>query len=496
MADQAPAATDICTRPLRGKELSAMMKQKGKGKKAEIRKGEAKKQNRSAASSASSAPSTTKKQRYDHAGSSAPSMLLTRAAAAKKVGSINSGDGDDAAAAKKKVGSINSGDGDDEVEIPPSSELNTEANASAKAAVAARAEADRKFNTIFKVEATGNRAIAEAKVESESASKAAADAKSAADRAIRDTTKAISANRSLTTEERTSMMQELMDGRTLVTASTPTYIAEAKAAAIAAAAAKDMADTKMKALNKAERVAKRTLAEAVDKSRAASLAAERPETAERAESVDESRAVASAAESFSGRATYVCDWAQAIQCTYPCLKPMPCQREGCDKLVHHLCQAAWEQSEGKEDNIAHLCCVHHPEYKYVGGPLKVGVAVANAEDVFSKVKVVNNIQNEGDRLKDPPELAGLKDPRPIIEYEMVAVDYFTGDLPPETIANEGGDFLMEARGGLVDNVQNVGDGLKDPPEGMDYASSSPQVDIIGDQQVDIIGDQWNLKKKK
>ena len=70
-------------------------------------------------------------------------MLLTRAAAAKKVGSINSGDGDDAAAAKKKVGSINSGDGDDEVEIPPSSELNTEANASAKAAVTARADADR-----------------------------------------------------------------------------------------------------------------------------------------------------------------------------------------------------------------------------------------------------------------------------------------------------------------------------------------------------------------
>jgi hypothetical protein len=249
-----------------------------------------------------------------------------------------------------------------------------------------------------------------------------------------------------------------------------------------------MADTKMKVLNKAERVAKRTLAEAVDKSQAASLATERPETAERAEAVDESRAVASAAESFSGRATYVCNWAQAIQCTYPCLKPMPCQREGCDKLVHHLCQAAWEQSEGKEDNIAHLCCVHHPEYKYVGGPSKVGVAVANAQDVFSKAKVVNNIQNEGDRLKDPPELAGLKDPRPIIEYEMVAVDYFTGDLPPETIANEGGDFLMEAHGGLVDNVQNVGDGLKDPPEGMDYASSSPQVDIIGDQ--------WNLNKKK
>jgi hypothetical protein len=34
--------------------------------------------------------------------------------------------------------------------------------------------------------------------------------------------------------------------------------------------------------------------------------------------------------------TYVCDWVQAIQCTYSNLKPMPCQREGCDALVHHL----------------------------------------------------------------------------------------------------------------------------------------------------------------
>ena len=31
--------------------------------------------------------------------------------------------------------------------------------------------------------------------------------------------------------------------------------------------------------------------------------------------------------------THVCDWAQAIQCTYSSLKPMPCQREGCNALV-------------------------------------------------------------------------------------------------------------------------------------------------------------------
>jgi hypothetical protein len=87
--------------------------------------------------------------------------------------------------------------------------------------------------------------------------------------------------------------------------------------------------------------------------------------------------------------TYVCNWAQAIQCTYLSLMPMPCQREGCDALVHHLCQGAWERQEGYEDTVARLCCAHHPDYKYVGAPSKVSVAVANAQDIMLKAKVVN-----------------------------------------------------------------------------------------------------------
>jgi len=81
--------------------------------------------------------------------------------------------------------------------------------------------------------------------------------------------------------------------------------------------------------------------------------------------------------------------AQAIQCTYSSLKPMPCQREGCNALVHHLCQGAWERQEGYEDTVACLCCMHHPDYKYEGVPLKVSFAVANAHDVMSKAKFVN-----------------------------------------------------------------------------------------------------------
>jgi hypothetical protein len=62
--------------------------------------------------------------------------------------------------------------------------------------------------------------------------------------------------------------------------------------------------------------------------------------------------------------SHVCNWAQAIVCKYPELAPHKCQCPDCDFLVHHLCQAAWEQREGHPDTIAHYCCLHHPQYKY------------------------------------------------------------------------------------------------------------------------------------
>jgi hypothetical protein len=50
--------------------------------------------------------------------------------------------------------------------------------------------------------------------------------------------------------------------------------------------------------------------------------------------------------------SHVCNWAQAIVYKYPELAPQKCQRPDCDFLVHHLCQAAWEQREGHPDTIA------------------------------------------------------------------------------------------------------------------------------------------------
>jgi hypothetical protein len=85
--------------------------------------------------------------------------------------------------------------------------------------------------------------------------------------------------------------------------------------------------------------------------------------------------------------SYVCNWAQAIQCTLSSLKPKPCQRERCDVLMHHLCQGEWERREGYLDTVVRLCCRHHPGYKYRCAPAKVNVA--KAQDVISKVKAVH-----------------------------------------------------------------------------------------------------------
>ncbi len=62
--------------------------------------------------------------------------------------------------------------------------------------------------------------------------------------------------------------------------------------------------------------------------------------------------------------THVCNWAQAIVCNFPEVAPQKCQHFDCVFLVHHLCQAAWEQREGHPGTITRYCCLHHPQYKY------------------------------------------------------------------------------------------------------------------------------------
>jgi hypothetical protein len=42
------------------------------------------------------------------------------------------------------------------------------------------------------------------------------------------------------------------------------------------------------------------------------------------------------------RASNICDWEKVIQCNRTALPPLKCQKDGCDILVHHLCQGNWE----------------------------------------------------------------------------------------------------------------------------------------------------------
>ena len=58
----------------------------------------------------------------------------------------------------------------------------------------------------------------------------------------------------------------------------------------------------------------------------------------------------------------VCDWAQVIACNQQ-FAPIKCHRLGCEKLVHHLCQIAWETKNKHPEHLPTVCCEHHPSKK-------------------------------------------------------------------------------------------------------------------------------------
>jgi hypothetical protein len=53
-----------------------------------------------------------------------------------------------------------------------------------------------------------------------------------------------------------------------------------------------------------------------------------------------------------------CDWSHIVPCNLPHLKPLKCTFDGCNNLVHHLCQIAFEQREGCDEIMALKCCLH------------------------------------------------------------------------------------------------------------------------------------------
>jgi len=56
-----------------------------------------------------------------------------------------------------------------------------------------------------------------------------------------------------------------------------------------------------------------------------------------------------------------CDWGHIVACNFPQLKPLKCTVDGCNKLVHHLCQIEFERREGFPETLPLKCCLHHPQ---------------------------------------------------------------------------------------------------------------------------------------
>jgi hypothetical protein len=56
-----------------------------------------------------------------------------------------------------------------------------------------------------------------------------------------------------------------------------------------------------------------------------------------------------------------CDWGNIVACNFPQLKPLKCTVNGCNMLVHHLCQIELEQKEGFSETLPLKCCLRHPQ---------------------------------------------------------------------------------------------------------------------------------------
>ncbi len=59
-----------------------------------------------------------------------------------------------------------------------------------------------------------------------------------------------------------------------------------------------------------------------------------------------------------------CDWAHAVECKHPMLKPLPCTFVGCDRPVHHVCQGLFEETYSHDHHLSVKCCLHHPNTPY------------------------------------------------------------------------------------------------------------------------------------
>jgi curved DNA-binding protein CbpA len=99
-----------------------------------------------------------------------------------------------------------------------------------------------------------------------------------------------------------------------------------------------------------------------------------------------------------------CNWSHIVTCDIPHLKPLKCTFDGCNNLVHHLCQIAFEQREGFSETMSLKCCLHHPQSPFrASNPPPVN----NPEDKLHSSTATNSKTSMADSSRLPND-AGKK----------------------------------------------------------------------------------------
>jgi hypothetical protein len=95
-------------------------------------------------------------------------------------------------------------------------------------------------------------------------------------------------------------------------------------------------------------------------------------------------------------AASVCNWAHLDLCLV-CLGGGPslitCQVEGCDCLLHHMCQAEWESAkEGREAHGSRKLCTHHHPACLVDHPSHAAFSSPPAATLGSRESTMSTLK--------------------------------------------------------------------------------------------------------
>lgn len=108
-----------------------------------------------------------------------------------------------------------------------------------------------------------------------------------------------------------------------------------------------------------------------------------------------------------------CDWhLSTTGCQLPTLPAINCQREECQRKVHHLCSIEWEQSNGiNESSISAYCRYHHPNYSArnqlqlipTGDALSVPSFSDHGDDIDENLNMDEGMEVMLDEFEQRPE---------------------------------------------------------------------------------------------